>query len=189
MNVIFLDLDGVIFTLNMNVRPYEKEDAMENRIRLLSEICHIYDCKVVISSTKKELIKQYLDKVLDEEEIEKIEWLPELFELFKKYDIEIYGVTPTIRKRRGENVSPVEWKEYEIGVYTVLHPEVKHVCVIDDDDFVREQEKGDFSKSDLNTYRDYLIVTKMYSSTNPSTVGLQPYHVEEAGKILQKNIE
>ena len=180
MNVIFLDFDGVINTINGVIRPLEKENAKEERIKILSEICHKYDCKVVIISSHKDQI--------DEETLEtNIDWINEYFEKFKQYDIELIGRTPLVEKNYEGNYYRIV-KEDEIKEYLDKHPEIEHFCIIDDDDLVSEpkKKKGDYRNSDLNRYRAYLISPLYYSDTNPNIVGLQPYHIEEAGKILQK---
>ena len=181
MNVIFLDFDGVINTFNSVVKPYEDENAKEERIKILGKICKKYDCKVVIISGHKEEI--------DEETLEtEIDWIQEYFNLFRKYGIEVIGRTPSIKIERSPGVITRLWKETEIKAYLEKHPEIEHFCVIDDDDRVTipDMKKGDFRKSDLNMFREYLISPLMYSDTDPSEVGLQESHIEEVGKILQK---
>ena len=182
MNVIFTDFDGVINTFNRNLRPIEPEDAVEKRVKLLAEICHRYDCKVVIESAHKEDI----DPVTLETEID---WIKRLFDLFKKYNIEVIGITPQVINEKNKDTLYPIWKEDEILKYLELHPEIDHYCVLDDDDLVTypARDAGDFSRSDLNKVRDHLIVPLIYSE-DWKKAGLQPEHVEEAGKILQKSI-
>lgn len=180
MNVIFLDFDGVINTLNSYLHPLEKENAKEERIKILAEICHRYDCKVVIISSHKDQI--------DEETLETdIDWINDYFRLFKKYNIEVIGRTPLVKKNFKDNDYKII-KEDEIKEYLDKHKEIEHFCVIDDDDLVTipDREKGDFRRSDLNRYRNHLISPLLYSDTDPSKVGLQESHIEEIGKILQK---
>lgn len=180
MNVIFLDFDGVINTLNSVLRPKEKENAKEERIKILSEICHRYDCKVVIISSHKDQI--------DEETLETdLDWIKEYFRLFKKYDIEVIGRTPLVEKNFEENYYRII-KEDEIEEYLKKHKEVERFCIIDDDDLISEpsKKKGDFRNSDLNRYREYLISPLLYSDIDPTKAGLQREHIEEVGKILQK---
>ena len=184
MNVIFLDFDGVLNSSYQFLRPFEvDENYTENRIKLVGDMCKKYDCKVVI-------ISSHNDKI-DEETLEtNINWIKEYFRLFKKYGIEVIGRTPVIGKKREKYKYLYYdfWKEYEILEYLRLHPEIEHFCVIDDDDLVTipAMEKGDFSRSDLNAVRDYLIVPPFYSNTDPNETGLQEYHIDEVGKILKK---
>ena len=174
MNVIFLDFDGVI-----NLNPKEDENAVERRIKILGDICKIYDCKVVITSAHKDCI--------DEETLEtNLDWIQEYFDMFKKYDIEVIGRTPCVKTEIKPGRFKDIWKENEILEYLKMHPEIEHFCVIDDDDLVTISKKGDFSKSDLNLVRDYLITPIIYSDKDPNLAGLQESHIKEVGKILEK---
>ena len=163
MNVIFLDFDGVIDTIH----GCEKEDV-ERRIKVLSDICKTYNCKVVIEASGKGFI--------DEETLEvEGEWLETIFNLFKKYDIECIGRTPSVIKKLGDDTYLPMWKEDEIRLYLFRHPEIDHYCIIDDDDY-----------EDLVKVEDHLVRTLDYSS-DPSEEGLLPKHKEEVGKILEKD--
>jgi len=71
------------------------------------------------------------------------------------------------------------WKEDEIRIYLMKHPQIKHYCILDDDDM------GPL-RSDLNKVRDHLVVTSNYNYDNYYDEGLQPYHEEEINKILKK---
>ena len=184
MNVIFLDFDGVMNTLNDYFNFNNNPSIIENRFRILGDICKKYDCKVVISTSHKDRI--------DEETLETdIDWIKEYFRLFKKYGIEVIGRTPSLERKKGKPyehyVVPV-WKEEEIILYLKAHPEIEHFCVIDDDDLVTipAREAGDFSRSDLNGVREYLVTTNFYSWTNPYESGLQESHINEVGEILKK---
>lgn len=181
MNVIFLDFDGVLDTYNKRLAPLEEEGAEEKRIKILGDICKLYDCKVVITSAHKDSI--------DEETLEtNLDWMQEYFDLFKKYDIEVIGRTPCVKTEIEPGYFVDIWKEDEIILYLESHPEIEHFCVIDDDDLVTTpaSKKGDYSKSDLNLVRDYLISPLLYSDKDPNLAGLQESHIKEVGKILEK---
>ena len=167
MNVIFLDFDGVLDTIH-----YSRDEDVEKRVKILADICHEYDCKVVIEASAKDAI--------DEETMEVFgEWVKYIFELFKKYNIECIGRTPNVeRKISSCSVIPM-WKEDEIRLYLLKHPEVEHYCIIDDDDLGPKN-------SDLNKVRDHLLKT-IYYSDNPEEEGLLERHKEEIGKILKKD--
>ena len=192
MNVIFLDLDGVLYTHNSILKPLDPEDGLEKRVKILSDICHKYNCKVVISSSKREKMQIYLNPDLDEELKQDMDNIIELLNLFEKYEIEIYGMTPIRRKKYKLSNNKVEiidmWREYEIYAYLRRHPEIEHFCVIDDDDRVKipDREKGNFKESDLNMFREYLVSPIQYSKIDPLESGLNESHIEEVGKILQK---
>ena len=171
MNVIFLDFDGVLNTIH-----FKSQEDIERRIKILSEICKEYDCKVVIEASSKDAI--------DEEtlEVEKESWVNGIFPLFNKYGIECIGRTPTVEKNIAENIYLPVWKEDEIILYLERHPEVKHYCVIDDDD---TKTWYHWEKSDLDKVRDHLVTTINYSNI-PEEEGLLPKHKQEVGLILKK---
>ena len=174
MNVIFLDFDGVIDT-----NYYQSNEQMEKKIKILSDICHTYNCKVVIEAAAK--------LVIDEETMEidpESEWVNFLFDCFKKYDIEVIGRTPDVKKYPNKSYYhhyiPM-WKEDEIRLYLYRHPEIDHYCVIDDDDLAAMH-----SRSDLDKVRSHLLLTKNFLKENPEDEGLQYYHKEQVGEILKK---
>lgn len=178
MNVIFLDFDGVINTFNSVLEPFEDKNAVEKRIKILGDICKEYNCKIVIESSHKTCI--------DEETLETdVEWINDLFDSFKKYGIEVIGRTKDLHSNPKNSTI---WKEDEILEYLNRHPEIEHFCVLDDDDLVTipDMEKKDFSKSDLNKVRDYLVTPLLYSETDPNESGLLESHKKEVGKILKK---
>lgn len=168
MNVIFLDFDGVLDTYHF----MESED-IERRIVILSKICKECDCKVVIEASAK--------RCIDEETLEVEEdviWVRKIFEAFKKYGIECVGRTREIGRKLNEYVYTPMWKEDEIKEYLSRHPEIDHFCVIDDDDRAPRS-------SDLDTLRDYLVVTENYSE-NPEEEGLLMSHLEKVKEALKK---
>lgn len=169
MNVIFLDFDGVLNTIHNN-----SSSDLEKRISILADICKSYDAKIVIEAAAKDAI--------DEETLEiNNDWIRNIFELFKKYGIECIGRTPNVI-RRTSSVSYIPiWKEDEIRLYLFRHPEIKHYCVIDDDDLGP-------NKSDLNKVRNHLVKTIYYSS-NHEEEGLLESYKEEIGKVLKLDNE
>lgn len=171
MNVIFLDFDGVLNTIH-----YSSLEDIEGRIKILADICSNYDCKVVIEASAK--------NVIDEEtlKVEADSWVNDIFKLFKKYGIECIGRTPNIEKKISEfSILPM-WKEDEIMQYLKMHPEIKHYCVIDDDDL----KAMNLKTSDLDKVRDHLVQTIYYSKDNPEEEGLLPKHKYEVESILKK---
>lgn len=169
MNVIFLDFDGVIDTVHDST--YED---VEKRIKLLSDICREYDCKVVIEASLKEAIDEETMKTQST-------WVEYIFALFKKYGIECIGRTPTVMRKHSNNSYIPIWKEDEIRLYLYRHPEIEHYCVIDDDDLGP-------NNSDLDKVRGHLLKTNYYSN-DPKEEGLLESHKEEIGEILKKDNE
>ena len=49
-----------------------------------------------------------------------IDWVKNIFNLFKKYDIECIGRTPNVIKRLSNNSYAPIWKEDEIRLYLFL---------------------------------------------------------------------
>ena len=169
MNVIFLDFDGVL-----NTAHYESDSNLEARIAVLADICHEYDCKIVIDALAKVAIDP--DSLETDEE-----WINNIFLLFKKYNIECIGRTPCVQKRISDCNYRDMWKEYEIRLYLMRHPEIEHYCIIDDDDLRYYNHN-----SDLEKVRDHLLVTEYNLPNNPEKEGLLKEHKEEVGKILEK---
>ena len=239
MNVIFLDFDGVIDT-----HYYRTEEQIEEKIKILADICHTYDAKVVIESSHKDMLDEETLEILDP----KRDWLVKLMNNFKKHGIEVIGRTPSLTSKYhfdrlskeyidsltknyyneyyhfidqlerlnktefNEEIKPIYedmkrfyegfinkypklsdylnermyskvniWKEDEIRLYLMRHPEIEHYCIIDDDDLAAMHRT-----SDLDKVRSHLVVTEDFLETNPENEGLQPYHKEEVGKILEK---
>ena len=170
MNVIFLDFDGVLDTVH-----YKSDKDIEARIAILADICHEYDCKIVIEASAKQAIDP--DSMTTDEE-----WINNILALFKKYGIECIGRTPCVGKALSDCSYLSMWKEYEIRLYLMQHPEIEHYCIIDDDDLKKYHQK-----SDLDKVRDHLLITEDNVPDNPEGEGLLVEHKEEIGKILKKD--
>ena len=129
INVIFLDFGGTLYGLSDHrlTDPKEQQARLEKRIAVLAEICNKYNCKAVISAGAKNAINEYTMEI-DED----AEYIKEIFELFKKYGIECIGVTPHVSKRKIDGTYYEQWKEDEIILYLIRHPEIAHYCVLDD---------------------------------------------------------
>lgn len=171
MNVIFLDFDG---TLNTSHDKEDKELELK-RIKLLADICHEYNCKVVIESAHKDDIDEKTLEVNPD-----VLWLKEYFDLFKKYGIEVIGITPSIIKWKSKYSYTTVWKEDEIRLYLMRHLDIDHYCILDDDDLGLTHQK-----SDLDKVRKHLVQMNNYDMDNPETEGLLPKHKEEIGKVLE----
>jgi len=73
------------------------------------------------------------------------------------------------------------WKEDEIRLYLMRHPEIDHYCVIDDDDLGPRN-------SDLNKVRNHLVQT-IYYSDKPEEEGLLKLHIDKVGETLKEDNE
>ena len=167
MNVIFLDFDGVLSTIHKR-----SNKDIEKKVIILSEICKEFNCKVVIEASAKDGIDEYTLEPNGE-------YLNFLFDLFKKYNIEVIGRTPNVSKFLNKYSYTSIWKEDEIRLYLLKHPEIEHYCIIDDDDLSPKN-------SDLNKVRDHLVTT-IYYSKDENEEGLLLKHKDEIEKILKKD--
>jgi hypothetical protein len=169
MNVIFIDFDGALSTLHKN-----KVSDIEEKIKLLSDICKEYDAKVVIESAHKESIDP--DTLTTESE-----YATTILNLFNKYNIDCIGVTPKVKRIINDYSCYEVWKEDEIRKYLFNHPEIDHYCILDDDDLYP-------NNSDLKKVSNHLLRLNNYSH-NIEEEGLLPKHKEEIGLILKKDNE
>ena len=166
MNVIFIDIDGVLKPYHFFVKNIDKEFCMdESRVALLKKICDITNSYVVLSSSWKEGFEE------DFTPISKSAFY--LLEIFKKYEIPIIGRTPSARKYRYHGSFYDIWKEYEILKYLSRHPEVEHFCIIDDED------------DDLQMLKDYVVLTKDIQEKEEQE-GLTEEYIDSIVKVLQK---
>lgn len=111
MKVIFLDFDGVINNINSN-------DLVDfENIKYLLEIIKITNAKIVATtSTKYSLQRKYKSDY-------KKTTFSKYVEKLKKYNIEIYDITPYINENR----------ELEIKEYLKNHSEIEEFLILDDD--------------------------------------------------------
>lgn len=158
MNILFVDIDGVL-----NSYSYD-EVIVERMIKVLSDICKEYNCKVVISSTHKPQIEYFEESPI----------ITKLNEKLEKYNIECLGFTPIVEIHKGYSLLE-RFKDFEILYYLGTHPNIEHFAVIDDNDFY-----------DLRLLKEYLVETKDYVLNHPEEEGLLLKHIDEVGKILKK---
>lgn len=158
MNIIFLDIDGVLKSY-----AYYKEtenDLDLKAIDILSQIYHKFNCKIVLSSTWREL------KDISDESAQKM-W-KHLIDTLEKYGMGIYDITPTIKNNR-----PLE-------IATWLQNNSCSNYVILDDDFpLLEYKKYGLEKH---------VVKTIYFTYKIKNGGLQEKHKDKAFKILDSNI-
>ena len=177
MNIIFVDFDGTLDTVH-----FRSPEQIEEKVKILADICHAYNAKIVIEAAAKDAIDEdtlYVDP--------KDKWPYFMMGLFKKYNIEVYGRTPNVKKYYDPNrLSSMDmWKEDEIRLFLMRHPEIEHYCVIDDDDLLHIHHR----KSDLDKVRNHLLTTNDYNEHDKTQEGILESHMEEIGRILQKDNE
>jgi hypothetical protein len=172
MNIIFLDIDGVLNTSHFAMKDYKNKYGGyliidPEKLKILKTICELTNSSVVLSTGWKAILDEDL-KPLDVNG-------KFLLEMFKEYDIPLVGKTKTIPLDLGDGRVLPYCKELEIVDYLSSHSEVKHFCIIDDED------KG------LESLLDYLIKTKDYQA-NQEDEGLIMEYLDEINKVLKKEI-
>lgn len=162
MNIIFLDIDGVL-----NSMPYCKsvqlkkgyKEISDFHLKKLSEIYHSCDAKIVLASTWKDLD--------DKSNKSAYEMYQYLIQSLAKYNMSIYDKTPDFDGNR-----PLE-------IATWLQTNKDQACnnfVILDDDWMSEE----YAVYEL---ADKLIQTRFFCN-DISEGGLQQEHVKKAIEIL-----
>lgn len=162
MNIIFLDFDGVLDTYQNTL-----DEDIDKKIKILAKITNLYNCKIVIESSHKSAIDE------DTKEISS-DFVKYILDRFKIYNIEFIGKTPDIRVYYNNYSYQDIWKEDEIRIYLLRHPEIEHFCIIDDNDY-----------SDLTKLYPYLVTTKMFGETKKEE-GLTEDNILEIANILNK---
>lgn len=141
MNIIFLDVDGVLCCTGSRLN-YDVE-----KIKLAKEICDENKCSVVLTSARKLCIDEYGN------------YAPRVQELIKEIKacgIDFLGFTPTIPNLEKPKGYGDMWKEYDINAYLDDNSNVDEFCVIDDD-----------NEGDLESFKDYLVRTNSFEGLMP----------------------
>ena len=180
MKVLFLDIDGVlkddnyIRYVNNHFDEYMKKDfLLEDKFKILSEICKKYDLKVVVSSAWK-CDESKVKSIKDVEEDNP--GLYELHSLLNKYGIELYGYTPDV-PNPGKPWCQYMCKEYDIEAFLIDHPEVTHYVIVDD-----------VSENDIYTLQDHLLKTK-FDEDGLGNGGLLPHHIDDIKEFIKPREE
>lgn len=158
MNIIFLDIDGVL-----NSYAYYKETGNDLNLKsvdILSQIYHKFNCKIVLSSTWREL------KDISEESAQKM-W-KHLVDTLSKYNMEIYDITPIIKNNR----------PLEIATW-LQNNSCSNFLILYDDFPLLEYKKYGLEKH---------VVKTIYFTYKIENGGLQEKHKDKAFKILSSNI-
>ena len=168
--IIFLDIDGVLNSKAYFDSIKESEipatekihiEISEYHVKLLSELCHACDAKIVLASTWKELDDPSNSKAYCMYQY--------LVDMLAQYDMEILDKTPTINGCR----------PYEIFMWLQARKDKNEIqAVILDDDFNRSE----YQKYGLEN----ILVQTKYFVNKISDGGLQQKHVSEAIHILNE---
>ena len=172
MNIIFLDIDGVLNTFHFGLKDFKNKYGGfliidPQKVEILKEICDLTNSKVVLSTGWKFIIDDELKPLDKDGEF--------LLEVFQKYDIPLIGKTITIPKDLGQGKKTKYWKEYEIIDYLKNHSEVSHFCIVDDE------------TNGLESLLDYLVKTNDYQESEEDE-GITKKHFDSISKVLKKEI-
>lgn len=163
MNIIFLDIDGVLNSSAYFEQGKEKgvtgREISDYHLQMLAKIYHTCNAKIVLSSSWREL---------DDESDINVYWMYEyLVNELARYDMKIISKTPVVEMNR-----PLEIKTWLDN--RVDKDEIRFVSL--DDDFSKES----YDKYGIG---DCLVKTEFFCH-DISEGGLQQKHVDKAIKIL-----
>ena len=164
MNIIFLDIDGVLnsmayYEYNKKIGKKAKEIS-DYHLQMLAKIYHSCNAKIVLSSTWRQLDC--------DDNVTCMKMYQYLVDELARYDMEIISKTPVINMNR-----PLEIKTW---LYNRMDRDEINFVSLDDD----------FSKDKYDEYGigDCLIKTEFFCA-DMSEGGLQQKHVDEAIAILR----
>lgn len=159
MNIIFLDIDGVLNSMayfeSLKTRT-ARDEISDYHLKLLAELYHSCDAKIVLSSTWRDLDKPHEDCYKMYHYLENC---------LAKYDMCIFSQTPIVNGERPK----------EIKTWLTNHSNISHYVSLDDDFCSEDYRKYGIEKC--------LIATKFFCKKLEDG-GLQPIHIEKAKKIL-----
>lgn len=133
MKVIFLDIDGVLNTMDTEKRNREeylktgimKIEIDEFRIGYLKQIVDKTGALIVLSSSLRYRFKKEGDRLIAGGN----RYAMEFIELFKKYGLSLYDVTPTIRDEFGNSGN----RQEEIKLWLSYHDNIDGFVILDDE--------------------------------------------------------
>lgn len=168
IKIIFLDIDGVLNSMayfksqeHQEKRFIQYDEIDESRLPLLKQIVDATGAKIVLSSTWREL-----DDCKDAVCYEMYKYLEDML---AKYDMSIMSKTPVAAHCRPLEITMWLNKRFDKNEITFVS--------LDDD----------FGKDAYDKYSigNNLVHTCFYSE-DPLVGGIQPEHVEQAIRILNK---
>ena len=183
INVIFLDIDGVLNGYNFwnllgwdivskfnsdRLKGWYREltkpfGVHESKVKRLAKIVHnTMNTKVVISSCWRSGLQS--NNLSDSEK--------RLLDLFDKYDIEIYDYTPILTSRKREN---------EIMAWLFRNPQVNKFIILDDENADLQCFIGKELIQTSSVSKSRMIKGRWYENT-----GLKRNHVRQAIKMLNR---
>ena len=165
MNIIFLDIDGVLNTNESFKKEYYRSKELnrdriypidEVRLLYLLEIVKLTDAKIVLTSSNRLNFIKHDNKLIPLNGIGK-----DIINSFNRHNLSIYDITPYDNNRIRGN---------EIKMWLENNNNVDNYIIIDD------EEVG------LELYKDKLIKTNI----NNEVYGLNVRHIDKDIKKLKK---
>lgn len=124
MNIVFLDIDGVMNNSDSWGLPLE-EQVLNEKCKLLKHLVTQTNCKIVLSSTWRFLPRHF--SIIEN--------------VFKKYDLEVFSCTPRLDEGcRGD----------EIKAWLKTHNDVSRFVILDDDADMCELTDTNLVRTDYN---------------------------------------
>lgn len=169
MNIIFLDVDGVLNSLAYFEQVVDKLDnykksafaeISEHHLEMLSQLYNKVDAKIVLSTSWRSLD--------DKSEPDAYKMYEYLIQSLAKFNMEVIDKTPYVHMKRPLEI--LTWLK------NTEYNDIKFVSL--DDDFTVE----DYNKYGLGYY---LVKTEFFCYT-PDLGGLQQRHVDEAIKKFEE---
>ena len=127
MKIIFLDLDGVLNTSETYKKIYYKYkqtgildvEIDEFRLEYLKEIIDKTNAKIVLSASSRNSFKKENDKIIPQNKKAQ-----KIYDLFNKYGLEIYDITPSVYNVNDRELQINEW---------LLNKDIECFIIIDDE--------------------------------------------------------
>lgn len=161
MNIIFLDIDGVLNSLAYFEENKNRghADISDYHLQMLAKIYHACDARIVLSSSWREL---------DVDDVH-VYWMYQyLLDELARYNMEIIDKTPVVDMNR----------PLEIKTWLDNRPDKDEINFVSlDDDFSKD-------KYDIYGIGDHLVKTEFFCK-DISEGGLHQRHVDAAIKILK----
>lgn len=115
MNIIFLDVDGVLNSIEYLTQTYKKVKRTLKQEEMLDPIC-INNLKEIVDKTNARIVIISSWKICD---------LDILIKVFSNYNLQIYSITKNYGDKRGKEIR--EWLE--------KNKDVSNYIILDDDIF------------------------------------------------------
>jgi hypothetical protein len=169
LKIIFLDIDGVlnISQTFIDIHKEWKQTAIrrieidEFRVELLADLVKETNSKIVLSSSWR---MYWIEPISNKAE--------EINEMFSKYGLEIYSITPRCKS---------SLRQDEIDLWLSEHDNIESFVIFDDDSF------------DLQKYIDTRLIKTSFTKDGEMIMnmddccGLLPEHIEKAKEILERS--